>query len=230
VNPSNQRHSGFTLLELLVVMVLLSVIMLGLVSALRSMVQAENRIDQRLDRLDEIRLARTFLQQILGRVSELASDPPGGVGKKAIPFIATADSLSWVGILPARPDVGGRQFFQLAIENASAGPALVLHFAPWSPDAPMPNWRSTDSRVLLKDVRTISVQAQGLAPQGRNPLDPWPMGWQKGWPIADALPEQLRLDAYSARGSVLSLTIPLYALPGGDSTFSQVSFGGGGSK
>jgi len=37
-------HKGFTLLEMLVVMVLLSVIMLGLLSALRTMAQTETRI------------------------------------------------------------------------------------------------------------------------------------------------------------------------------------------
>lgn len=221
--------SGFTLLELLVVMVLLSVIMLGLVSALRGMVQAETKIDQRLERLDEIRVARLFLQQTLSRVSAMASEPPGGVGKQAVPFVAMAQSLSWVGILPARPNVGGRQFFRLAVEDAVTGPALVLHFAPWSADAPMPNWIGTDSRVLLKNVRKISVQAQGLAPLGRNPLEPWPNGWQEGWPVADALPEQLRVDGYSDTGTVFTLTIPLYALPGGDRSVGQVTFGGGGS-
>ncbi len=225
-----KRQSGFTLLELLVVMVLLSVIMLGLVSALRSMVQAETKIDQRLNRLDEIRVARTFLQQTLSRVSALASEPAGSAGKPVIPFVANADSVTWVGILPARPNVGGRHFFRLAIEDVGTGPALVLHFAPWSPDAPTPNWLTTDSRVLMKDVEKMSVQAQGLAPQGRNPLEPWPVGWQDGWSVSDALPEQLRVNAYSDRGEVLTLTLPLYALPGGDNSFSQVTFGGGGSR
>lgn len=225
---SNMRQSGFTLLELLVVMVLLSVIMLGLVSALRGMVQAETSIDQRLDRLDEVRVARTFLQQTMGRVSAKLSDPPGGSGKQVIPFVATAQSLSWIGILPARPNVGGRHFFQLAVEDASTGPALVLHYAPWSPDAPLPNWPATESRVLMKDVRKISLQAQGLAPLTRNSAESWPQGWQDGWPIADALPEQLRLNGYSDHGDAFTLTVRLYPLPSGDNSFSQVTFGGGG--
>ena len=225
-HPS-KRQSGFTLLELLVVMVLLSVIMLGLVSALRGMVQAETRIDQRLDRLDEVRVARTFLQQTLSRVSAKLSDPPGGSGKQVIPFVATAQSLSWIGILPARPNVGGRHFFRLAVEEANTGPALVLRYAPWSPDASMPNWLATESRVLMKGVQKISLQAQGLVPLTRNLSEPWPQGWQDGWPVADALPEQLRLNGYSDNGDMFTLTVPLYALPGGDNSFSEVTFGGG---
>ena len=228
MTPSSKHQNGFTLLELLVVMVLLSVIMLGLVSALRGMVQTETRIDQRLDRLDEVRVARTFLQQTLSRVSAKVSDPPGGSGKQVVSLVATAQSVSWVGILPARPNVGGRHFFRLAIEDASTGPALVLRYAPWNPDASIPNWLTTESRVLMKGVQKISVQAQGLAPQGRNPIEAWPKGWQDGWPVSDALPEQLRVNGYSDHGDVFTLTVRLHPLPGGDNSFSQVTFGGGG--
>lgn len=218
---------GFTLIEMLVVMVLLSVIMLGLLSALRTMGQTETRIDRQLERLDQIRVARAFLQQTLSRVSIVATDMPGALGKKAIPFAATSDSLTWVGILPARPDIGGRHFFRLTVEDAGAGRALVLRYAPWNPDALMPNWPTAESRVLLRDVTKLEVQAQGLPPQGRNLAEPWPNGWQDGWPVADALPEHVRVTGYSASGSLFPLAIALYALPGGDNTFSRTSFGGG---
>ena len=218
---------GFTLLEMLVVMVLLSVIMLGLLSALRTMGQTETRIDQKLERLDQIRVARAFLQQTLARVSAIATDLPGASGKKAIPFAATSESLTWVCILPARPDIGGRHFFRLMVEDASAGRALVLRYAPWNPDALMPNWPSAESRVLLRDIAKLEVQAQGLPPQGRSPAEPWPNGWQDGWPVADALPEHVRVTGYSASGSVFPLAIALHALPGGDNTSSRLSFGGG---
>ncbi len=218
---------GFTLLEMLVVMVLLSVIMLGLLSALRTMAQTETRIDRQLDRLDEIRVARSFLQQTLTRVSSVATDAPGATGKKMIPFLATSESLAWVGILPARPNIGGRYFFRLAVEDSGTGRALVLRYAPWNPDALMPNWPSAESRVLLRDITRIEVQAQGLSPQGRSTAEPWPKGWQDGWPVPDALPEHLRVTGYSASGRVFPLTAALYALPNGDSSSGGVSFGGG---
>ena len=220
-------HRGFTLLEMLVVMVLLSVIMLGLLSALRTMAQTETRIDRQLDRLDEIRVARTFLQQTLTRVSSNTIDAPGAPGKKIVPFLANSESLAWVGILPARPNIGGRHFFRLAVEEAGAGRALVLRYAPWNPDASMPNWPGAESRVLLKDIARIEVQAQGLPPQGRNPTEPWPHGWQSGWSVADALPEHLQITGYSASGAVFALTTSVFALPSGDTSSSGVSFGGG---
>ena len=224
VNRPAQR--GFTLLELLVVMTLLSVIMVGLVSALRTMAQTESKIDARLAHLDEIRVARSFLQQTLGRVSAMTVDAPGATGKKVTLFSATPDSLTWVGIMPARPDVGGRHYFRLALEDHSAGRELVLRFAPWNPDL-APDWPKADFRVLIAGVQQIRVQAQGLPPQSRSPAEPWPKDWQNGWPIADVLPEQVRFSVSDASGDWPDWTIALHALPQGDGSFSRVVVGGG---
>lgn len=220
------RQQGFTLIELLVVMTLLSVIMLGLVTALRNMAQTESRIDQRLERLDEIRVARTFLQQTLTRVSSSTLDAPGATGKTIIPFAATPDSLTWVGILPARPNIGGRHFFKLAIEDTPTGNELVLRFAPWQPDLISPDWSQTEARILIRGISQIIVQTQGLPPQGHALAQSWPQGWQNGWPITDALPEQLRLGLTDAQGDWPEWNMALHALPQSDSSFSRVVVGG----
>lgn len=221
------RHRGFTLLEMLVVMSLLSVIMVGLVAALRGMAQTESRIDQRLDRLDEIRVARSFLQQTLTRVSAMTLDAPGATGKTIIPFVATPDSLSWVGILPARPNVGGRHFFRLELEDTSAGRELVLRISPWKPDIVFPDWSKAESRVLIRGITQMNLQAQGLAPQRHNPAEPWPPGWQDGWPITDSLPERVRLGLADAQGDWPEWIIALSALPQSDHSFSRTVVGGG---
>lgn len=223
--PSTPQR-GFTLLELLVVMALLSVIMIGLVSALRTMAQTESKIDQRLERLDEIRVARTFLQQTLTRVSSLMLDAPGATGKRVIPFAATPDSVTWIGILPARPDVGGRHFFRLMIEDTPDGRELVLRFSPWKPDTVQPDWSSAESRVLIKGIKQILIQAEGLPPEGRDSAEPWPKGWQNGWPVADTLPERLRLALTDDQGDWPEWTMALRALPQGDSSSSRIVVGG----
>lgn len=222
--PHVAQHAtqrGFTLLELLVVMSLLSVIMVGLMSAMRTMAQTESKIDQRLERLDEIRVARTFLQQTLSRVSSMTLDAPGATGKKIIPFSATPDSLTWVGIMPARANIGGRYFFRLAMEENNSSHELVLRFAPWTPDTVAPDWANTEARLLIKGIKQITVQAQGLPSERRNPAEPWPKGWQNGWPIADSLPDQVRLNLVDAQGDWPEWTLPLRALPQSNNSFSR---------
>ena len=222
----DQFNKGFTLIELLVVMALLSVIMIGLVSALRTMAQTESKIDQRLNRLDEIRAARSFLQQTLSRVSSSTIDAPGATGQKIIPFSALTDSLTWIGVMPARPDLGGRHFFKLAIEANGAQRELVLRFAPWLPDSALPDWSQTQSRVLVAGIENLKIEAEGLAPQARNAAQAWPKGWQVGWPVADVLPERIRLRLEDTQGAWPEWTLPLRAMSQSDGSFSLVVIGG----
>ncbi len=217
---------GFTLIELLVVMTLLSIIMVGLVSALRTMAQTESKIDQRLNRLDEIRVARSFLQQTLSRVSSSLIDAPGATGQKVIPFEALTNSLTWIGVMPARPDVGGRYFFKLAVETQGVQRELVLRFTPWQPDGALPDWSRADYRVLVAGIETLKIEAEGLAPQARNPAHAWPKGWQNGWPVTDILPERIRLRLEDAQGPWPEWTLPLHAMSQSDGSFSIVVIGG----
>lgn len=218
---------GFTLIELLVVMSLLSIIMVGLGVALSGMAQTGERVDNRIERMSEIRVVRHFLYNTLERVSGQTMAMPNAPGQQTVPFQATSDSLIWVGILPARPDVGGRHFFRLAAESGPQGLQLIFRFAPWNPDFVQPDWSTTEFRVLAKEVQSFAVQAQGLPPNLSDNLKPWPQGWQEGWPVADALPEHLRFIVSDAQGTWPEWVVPIQASAQSDSTLNLVVVGGG---
>lgn len=218
---------GFTLIELLVVMVLLAMLMTGLMSAMRTMAQTETKIDQRLQRLDDIRTVRALLSQTLGQVSALRTDTPGSPGKSSVPFVATSNSLTWVGSLPARPGMGGRHYFRLAVENTDSEPALVLRLAACDPDLKPPDWASAQAHVLLREVSQLEVQAQGLPPRASPQTNTWPKGWQNGWPVAEVLPEHVRLSvSNAAQSEVMAWTFALHAFAQSDSSLSVVTVGG----
>lgn len=219
---------GFTLIELLVVMTLLSMLMAGMISAMRTMAQTESRIDQRFSRLDELRTAHAFLQQSLARQSAAKIDLPGAPGQSRSLFMATPDSITWVGVLPARPNIGGLHYFRLAVEHIDAGDALVLRLSPCDADLTPPNWSIAEQHILVTQVTTLGVQAQGLAPQGHGQEKTWPRGWQSGWPVTDVPPEQVRLSLQGPKQTdVWPWTFTIHALPQTDDTISIVSFGGG---
>ena len=54
---------GFTLVELLVSMALLSMVMVGMLSVMRSMAQAQDRVEHRLDDSDDLRVATAFIDR-----------------------------------------------------------------------------------------------------------------------------------------------------------------------
>jgi hypothetical protein len=112
------------------------------------------------------------------------------------------------------------------MEERDGGQELVLRFLPYSADIAAPDWSVAQARVLVSAVTSISIHAQGIAPDNRDPSEPWPAGWQQGWPITSALPEQLRLRVSDGQGEWPEWTIGLHPLPQSGGSFSRVSAGG----
>ena len=155
VHRFGQLYRGFTLLEVLVVMALLSIIMLAMMSALRSVGQGSDRVQERLQRLDDQRVSVAFLRSVLGRVSGRQVVRPVGTGPL---FEGAADHVAWVGVMPARHGFGGRFFFRLGMEPASQGQALVLRFVPWADQSEFPDWSSAAFQTIFANVQSVVLR------------------------------------------------------------------------
>lgn len=225
-NPEKRRGSiqrGFTLLEMLVVMTLLSIIMLAMVSAMRSAGQSSDRVDARLAIQDEERVAERFIRSALSRISERAmvgalmtgSPTQGSSGKPPILFQGGPDQISWVGVLTARYGAGGRSFMHLAVEPAGDSAALVLRYLPWQDQPAFPDWNSASAQVLLYDVAGLSIQYENDRPANVDANSEW----QSPWAQSDHLPARVVLDIQRNSLGPLQWVVPLWPLvtsrPGG---------------
>ena len=221
MNASRQhlvaRQSGFTLVELLVTMALLSMLMLGMASALRTMAQTEERVDARLARADELRVATHFLRTVLGRVSvrRIAAAPKEGVSPYL--FVGAADAVAWVGIMPARHGAGGRTFFRLALEPLQDGPALVIRFIPWTDRADFPDWGQADSRILAREVTSLALSYE----DARQSVPTWVQAWTR----TDSLPERVRIDLQTSAGPWPLWVLPMRSLPASERGSGRFSAG-----
>lgn len=198
---------GFTLVEVLISLVLLSLLSLGMVSAMRTMGQTQDRIDQRFARAEELQSVMGFVDEILGRVSDRRSNLIEQ-GKPVLLFNGQARSIEWLGIMPARHGMGGRHFFKLAIETVASEQALVLRYQPWRGESSWPDWTSASWRVLVPEVSRLSISYAGK--------DMLPQQWTPAWALAGALPERIRLDVSTRWGEWPLWLIPVHSLsPGG---------------
>lgn len=232
---------GFTLVEILVAMSLLSLVMLGMASAMRTMADTESRVDTRLARTDKVRTIERFLLQVLGRVSHQSASSlnrsgpaPGGATASGdvLRFQASTDSIAWVGIMPARPGMGGRYFFRLAAEQTEQGLSLVLRHQPWSAQQAelFPDWDTAERETVVRDLASFSVEAQADRAADATVQATWSPDWQAGWSATNTLPERLRLRIGDASGEWPVLIVPVRVTAATDKDIESgfVAGGGGG--
>ena len=214
------RSLGFTLVELLVVLTLLSLMVLAMASALRTVAQSQERVDHKLTHIDDYRLAVGFIRDTLGRIS--ARRQVRGMDEKTSPYLfaGAPDAVAWVGVMPARYGSGGRHFFRLGLENVEGQARLVLRFAPWEPDAAaFPDWAAADSRILADEVQALSMRYENDREE--------PPAWSAGWTDPAQLPGRIAIDIATVAGDWPTLVIPLYKLPLTDGNSGDFSVGGG---
>ncbi len=213
-----QRAQGFTLLEVLVVLALTSVIMLALTSAMRSTAQTEDRIDQRLQRGDELRVVTNFLRSTLGRIS--AEKKPGmlAVNEPQYFFAGAATDLAWLGVMPARHGAGGRHFFKLSLGRSGQEPALMVRFAPWAEASSPPNWSMAEAYPLVQGVVDMQLAYADMVLA--------PGQWVPTWTLPDKLPTHIRLNLQTQAGEWPPIVVPLRVMPGSDPSASGATFGG----
>jgi general secretion pathway protein J len=218
-----KKLRGFTLVEVLVVMSLLSLIMLAMASALRTTAQTEERVDAKLQRADEMRVASEFLQSVIGRVSARKTNAPVAAGQSPFIFSGTAQELSWVGIMPARYGVGGRFHFKLAVEGQAPNRALVLRFTPWTGEDLAPDWSRAETYALVPDAVALQLQYEDAS------VDP--PTWVAQWASPDRLPQRVMFSLQTDSGPWPALAFAMRALPGSDPGGSgQAVFGGGSGE
>lgn len=210
------REYGFTLVEVLVVMAMLSLIMLAMGGALRTTAQTEERVDQRLLQADELRSSSDFLRGVLGRVSAQKRPGPLAAGQNAYFFRGMAQELEWMGIMPARHGVGGRHQFRLALEGRAGARAVVLRFAPWNGLEPAVDWARAEAYVLVPQATALELQYEDAATE--------PPTWLRQWESPDALPTRLQVSVRTPSGGWPPLVVALRVLP-----VSDPRAGGGGA-
>ncbi|MBK9219233.1 MAG: prepilin-type N-terminal cleavage/methylation domain-containing protein [Uliginosibacterium sp.] len=210
-------NRGFTLIEMLVALMLLSMVMLGLSAALRGFAQTESRIDNRIVRGETIRTLDGFLREIMGWVS--SSRLPGQEGKKPrVALIGGQNELAWMGGMPARHGVGGLFYLRLGVERRENGPAMVLRYLPLrgKPEA-MPDWAAAEAIDLAEGVEGLQFQYLG---EGED-------GWLSEWSEADKLPSHIRLSVQGLGGAFPDLVVGV-AEGSAETTAGGIVIGGGG--
>lgn len=166
------RGRGFTLIEVMVALTLLSMIMVATIAAMRTLGNTRTSVAQLTGRVDEIRVLSEFLRTTIG-----AAMPVARVGHSETTFAEGASygtyfggdaaSLIWVAPLVAGADMGGVFIMYLARVDET----LELRWLPYQKDVQAIDWGTVEPRKLLQAVEEFQVGY--LAAYGQDWLDVW---------------------------------------------------------
>lgn len=147
---------GFTLIEMTVALVIMSMIMLATVTALRTLASTQGSLDRLTQRNDEIRSVSAFLRDAMelaavqSRGRGLAA---GGVRDKPSIFEGTPTSLIWTTALRFGEGVGGTYVARIAQE----GDAVVLRWQVPDTRGGYDDWNKASARTLITDLESLRV-------------------------------------------------------------------------
>lgn len=165
--------TGFTLIEVVVALTLVSLIMLGLLSAMRTMGDTSARVNLISARTSDIQIISGFLSRAFSSIESFVVQSEDVEQSPTPYFDGTSGRIQWVGLLPARFGGSGMQLFELGTENVSGrGTVLMLQYLPFSAE---PDWSLRSRHVLLEGIEQFH-----LSYQGGDPNDKWVDEWHLG--------------------------------------------------
>lgn len=224
------RPRGFTLMEVLIALTLLSLLMLTLTSAVRGMGQTETRVESRIESMEDYRLINELLRQVLGQVSGQTFRPMLADAASATAFFdGNAQALQWIGVMPARYGTGGRHYLRLAVEPLGGQARWVLRYAPWNGAPVFDQWDAASVQPLSQQPLAVSLQYR--RPDTRQWLPAWPPappGPGERVQRPPLLPDAVRIDFDGPAPAWPPMFLAVRANYISDAGVGRATFGGGG--
>jgi general secretion pathway protein J len=145
------RQRGFTLVEVMVALTVLSLVMLATITGLRTLANTQVAIERMTHRIDEVRTVSGFLRATLESAvvgvnrSRLST---GGARAEATYFKASHESLAWKATVLFGENYGGSYLVRVAREEDR----LVLRWQEPTQSGRPEDWNKADSRTLVNDL------------------------------------------------------------------------------
>ncbi|MDX1556733.1 MAG: prepilin-type N-terminal cleavage/methylation domain-containing protein [Xanthomonadales bacterium] len=176
---------GFTLVELLLAITLLS-ILLGLAyGGFRASTRATDRGQDILQESSRMRLAHQFVHRQLNQILPMSFSNEED-GDLPVVFEGSSNTIRYVGPMPGYLGFGGPQVQELSIVGTDNGQALVLSHALLQ-GFEEANMHARAPIMLVDGIESATFMFQGRDEQGE------PASWQSSWDETGILPVAVSL-------------------------------------
>lgn len=214
-HPLRSRYAGmhgFTLLEIMVAIVVLSIIMTTAYGALRMGARSWEAGVERTLESDDLRSTASFLQRQISQA--LVMTWPDEL-ERHITFSGERTRLQFIAPAPLQSGDAGLYEYTLSVEDGATGSQLVLAYIPYDPGGEAFRKPGPDQRLVLAQ-RLDGVEFDYFGNNARlgavssNAVPAWHSQWDQAAQQAPAL-VRIRIAADTAAGRWPELVIPLQA-------------------
>ncbi|HEV7779380.1 MAG TPA: prepilin-type N-terminal cleavage/methylation domain-containing protein [Luteibacter sp.] len=178
------RARGFSLLEILAALALLSLVLLGVYAGLQTVTRATHSGTAVSQRMDEIRAAQGYLRQTLTRSLAYPWARGQKRGDRPTVFSGGEREMSFVAPAPGYLAAMGVQLQQLRLSGDENHYQLEVIFAPLASRHASPVVPG-EPEVLVSGIRKGHFYYNGSDDNGR------PLGWQTHWDYPYRLPDMV---------------------------------------
>jgi general secretion pathway protein J len=187
--------AGFTLVELTIALVLLSLLAAVLFGSLNLAGTSVDRGEAKADATSSMRLAQDFLRSNLEEQHPLRMRK---IVELPLLFAGERGELRYAAPLPTRVLGGGIWFYRLSVDAGNTRSPLVLErLIPDLNDTKMPEFANAERSVLAQDIAELRIGYFGRDKDASDTTEPT---WRDRWDDPQRLPILIRIDIAPKRG------------------------------
>lgn len=173
-----QQSPGFTLIEVVIALSILSLVMLATITGFRTLANTQVTLERVTERVDEVRAVSSFLRESIAAAA-VGSASAGGLslgqrGRDEAYFEIQPDAMIWKSTLVIGESFGGSYFLRLAKEDD----LLVLRWQEPNVTGRPGDWSQAPMRPVAGGVQLFDVQWK------EDFRQPWQSEWRSGDVIA----------------------------------------------
>jgi len=185
-SPGN-AEAGFTLVELLLAITLMSMLLALAYGGLRAATQASERGQVILEASGQVRTTHQFVRRQLNQMQPLPFGVMDDLDETRIVFEGSATHIQFVAPMPGYLGKGGPQVQLLQIMQGNEGDDLIFSHAllqGYEPDSLF----DREPILLMEGIENAAFEFLGRDEDGEL------TGWMGAWPDPSILPVAVRLD------------------------------------
>lgn len=179
-----KRSPGFTLIEVLIAMTLLSIMVTVLFASMRISAESWEKGEDKISEVNDVAVVYQFFRNHLSMARPLWDD--FNEENDTFAFSGTNQELKFVSSFPASAKKSGLQLFSLKLIKEDGEQMIQVSITPFFPLADKEEWNKEEV-TLLRHVNSLSINYFAFDESQTEGI------WQEDWVDQDMLPKLVKI-------------------------------------